>query len=177
MIEFRELIKKRVDRLFIIVWPPLGEEKQSDIDMSFGFVFNNEPDKLYIISTNRDDMWTPYVFFESLPQKEYAWGDFYIRMKMWMKMKDNDSILNTEYYDITESVLFAKIVHSKIIGLQLIHIENNSEPFGVKILFENEYIVSTPISDGNTIETSQFNQNNNIKVFENIGKIIYEEIR
>lgn len=176
MTEFREILKKKVDSLFLVVWPPWGEEKESDIDISFGFVFKDEPNRLCIISIDKDELWSPYVFYQSLPQNKYPWEDFYTRMKMWMKAEDDNCIIDTEFYDVTECVLFEKIVNSKIIGIELMIIEGNPEPFGVKILFENDYIISTPISDGNTVQTSQFNQNNNIDVFKNIGKIVYKEI-
>lgn len=176
MIKFRELLRKKVNRLFLVIWPPWGEEKESDIDISFGFVFNNEPNRLYVISIDKDELWSPHVFYQSLPQNAYSWEDFYTRLKMWMTADNDDCIIDTEYYDVTQCVLFEKIVSAEIVGIELISIEGNPEPFGVKILFENDYILSTPISDGNTVETSQFNRNNNIAAFENIGKIVSNKI-
>ena len=176
MKEFKELLRKKVDRLFLVVWPPWGEEKESDIDISFGFVFKDELDRLCIISIDKNELWSPHVFYQVVPQNEYSWEDFYTRMKMWMKAEDDDCIIDTEFYDVTTCMLFEKIIGSEIIEIELISIEGNSEPFGVKILFENEYIISTPISDGNTVETSQFNQNNNINVFKKIGKVLYKKI-
>lgn len=43
MTEFKGLIRKMVDKLFLVIWSPWGEENESDIDISFGFVFKNEP--------------------------------------------------------------------------------------------------------------------------------------
>jgi hypothetical protein len=178
MTDFRGLIRKKVDRLFFVVWPPWGEEKESDIDISFGFVFNDDPDGLCIISIDKDELWSPYVFYQNLPNNAYSWEDFYPRMKTWMKAQsdDEDNVIDTEYYDVTECVLFEKIVGSEIIGIEFLSIEDSSDAFGVKLLFEKDYIISTPISDGNTVETSQFNQNNNIGIFQNIGKVIYKLI-
>ncbi|MBK7638077.1 MAG: hypothetical protein IPJ13_30200 [Saprospiraceae bacterium] len=84
--------------------------------------------------------------------------------------------MNTEYYNVSQWDLFDKIVESEIIRIELIWIEGYDEPFGVKIHFKNDYIISTPISDGNTVETSRFNQNANIELFEKLGKIEYKTI-
>lgn len=171
--EFRELLGKIVSRLFIVVWTPWGEEEESDIDMSFGFVFNDEPGKLYVISVDKDELWLPHIFHESLPENKYFWEDFHPKIKIWMNSEDDGCLISNEYFDVTDCELFKEIVESEIIGIELIGIEGNDEPFGVKILFKNDYIISTPISDGNTVETSQFKQNSNIEVFKNIGKVEY----
>ncbi|KAB2916135.1 MAG: hypothetical protein F9K23_08475 [Bacteroidetes bacterium] len=174
--EFRELLRKTVSRLFLVVWTPWGEEKEADIDISFGFVFNDEPSKLFVISVDKDELWLPHIFHQSLPENKYSWKDFYPKIKMWMNSEDDSCIIVNEYFDVTDCELFKEIVESEIIGIELIGIEGNDAPFGVKIHFKNDYIISTPISDGNTVETSQFNQNGNIEVFKKIGKVEYTAI-
>lgn len=175
--EFRELLRKTVSRLFFVVWPPWGEEKESDIDISFGFVFNNEPSKLYVISVDKDELWVPHIFQQPLPDNEYAWGDFYDRMKLWMEAGENtDLVMETEYYNVSQSGLFEKIVESEIIGIELIEIEDYDEPFGVKLLFKDDYILSIPNSDGNTVETKFFNKNNSIGNFKRLGNVNYSKV-
>lgn len=176
MREFKELLRKKVSSLFLILWPPWGEEKESDIDISFGFIFEDERNKLYVISVDKDDLWRPHVFYESLPQYEYTWEDFYPRVAKWMRAEDNDCIIDKEYYDVSKCILFEKIINCEIIAIELLYIENNAEPFGVKILFENDYIISTPNSDGNTVETQTFNKIDIIKNFKHLGNVIYSEI-
>jgi hypothetical protein len=92
-------------------------------------------------------------------------------MDFWMNRKDDNCAIESKYFDVTHSELFREISGAEIIGIELIYVEGNNEPFGLKMLFENDYIISTPISDGNTVETSRFNQNRNIEVFSNIGKV------
>ncbi|MBK9567184.1 MAG: hypothetical protein WAT22_05520 [Saprospiraceae bacterium] len=175
--EFKQLLNNTVSNLFLIVWPPWGEEKESDIDISFGFVFKDERSKLYVIGVNKDELWAPHIFHQSLPENIYGWEDFHNRMNLWMNSgEDTDLIMNTEYYNVSQWDLFDKIVESEIIRIELIWIEGYDEPFGVKIHFKNDYIISTPISDGNTVETSRFNQNANIELFEKLGKIEYKTI-
>ncbi len=86
-----------------------------------------------------------------------------------MSMKSN--CLQTEYYDVTKVALFKNIASSRILSIELIGIVGEISPFGVKLVFSNDYILSTPISDGNTVETLFFNRNDNIQNFKTVGVI------
>jgi hypothetical protein len=176
MTKFNELIKKKVDKLFLVIWPPWGEEKESDIDISFGFVFKSEPNTLCVISVDKDELWSPQISFEALPESKYSWEDFYPRIKMWMKAEDDNLIIDKEYYDVTKSELLNNFIGKEIEGIEFMNIEGNPEPFGVKLLFKHDYIISMPNLDGNTVETTAFNKNNNIENFKHLGNIIYSEI-
>lgn len=167
---FKELINQEVEKLFLVVWPPLGEEKELDIDISFGFVFSQNPDRLFVITTDKEDMWTPCLQFEGIPTKVYSWSSFASRMNAWMK-SECESDLDMEYYEVTDAQEFSNIMASKIQSIEFFGLENNPEPFGVKVVFDNDYILSTPISDGNTVETSQFNRNDNLLNFDRMGTL------
>lgn len=173
---FKELINKKVKKLFVIVWPPLGEEKELDIDISFGFVFSQNPDCLCIITTNKNDMWTPCIYFENIPTKIYTWSSFTSRMKAWMNSKCIDN-LEAEYYEVTDINMFSNIIASKIVSIEFVGLKNNPKPFGIKVIFQNDYILSTPISDGNTVETSQFNRNDNLLNFERMGTLEVRQLK
>jgi hypothetical protein len=176
MIEFQTLIRKKVVRLFLVIWAPWGEEKESDIDISFGFVFKDEPSKLCVISVDKDELWSPYISYESLPQSKYTWEDFYPRIKMWMKAKDDNLIIDKEYYEVTKCNVFKTIIDAEIIGIEYITLEGNTEPFGVRILFKDDYIISIPNADGNTVETKVFNKNDSIENFKHLGNVIYSKV-
>ena len=119
-------------------------------------------------------MWTPCIRFEETPKISYSWSDFTSRMNAWMKSEE-ESDIEIEYYDVTSAGQFKNIVSSKIQSIELVKLKNNPEPFGVKIIFDNDYILSTPISDGNTVETSLFNKNENILNFKKLGIVEYEK--
>jgi hypothetical protein len=176
MTEFKGLIRKIVDKLFLVIWSPWGEENESDIDISFGFVFKNEPNELCLISVDKDELWSPNISFESLPENKYSWEDFYPRIKMWMNAEDENLIIGKEYYDVTKCVLFKKIVDSEIEGIELLRLEDNLEPFGLRILFKDDYIISMPNTDGNTVETKDFNKNDSIENFKQLGNVIYLKV-
>lgn len=175
--EFSGLLQKKIDKLFLKVWTPWRETEKSSIDIAFGFVFKGEPTELYVISVAKEEFWTPHIYHQSLPKKNtYLWDDFYLKIEMWMNSKDENCIITNEYFDVTNSELFKKIVDSEIINIELIRIKDDDEPFGIKIIFKDDYIISTPIADGNTVKTSQFNQNNNVEVFKALGTVEYKSI-
>ena len=176
MTKLKNLIGKKAVKLFLVLWTPWGEEEKSNIDISFGFVFKDEPNKLCVISVDKDELWSPYISYESLPHEEYKWENFYHRIKMWMRAEDDNLIIGKEYYDVSNSKLFNKIIDSEIIGMELIYIEGNSKPFGVRILFKDDYIISIPNSDGNTVETEMFNKNDSIDNFRILGNILYLKV-
>jgi hypothetical protein len=176
MTEFKELTRKIVDKLFLVVWSPWGEKNESDIDISFGFVFNNRPNELCVISVDKDELWSPHMSFESLPADKYSWEDFHHRIKKWMNAEDECLIIGKEYYDVSDCDLFNKIVGSEIEKLEWLYLEDNTAPFGLKILFKDDYIISVPNVDGNTVETKYFNKNNAIENFKRLGNIIHLKV-
>ena len=95
---------------------------------------------------------------------------------MWMNCTE-DMILDTEYYEIIADDQFTNIIHNEIIDIELLEILNNDTPIGVKLILKNDYILSTPIADGNTIESTQFNKNNNLDNFLNFREIKYNSIK
>ena len=180
MKEKKTLIGKKVIRLFLIIWPPVGEDKCNNIDNSLGLVFSDNIKNMYIISTNTDDMWTPDIQVKQIPQKIFTWLVLDKRIKDWMNGK-NKNLINHEYFELTNVNLFANIVNNKILDIEYINVESIDEsannPFGIKLIFKDDYILSTPISNGNTIETSKFNKNDNLSFFRKLGNIKYKSIK
>ncbi len=97
-------------------------------------------------------------------------------MKTWMKAEDDSLIIGREYYDVTKSEKFKAIINAKIEEIDVLNIEGNPEPFGLRILFKDDYIISIPNSDGNTVETKAFNKNDCISNFKQLGNIIYSKV-
>ena len=173
---FKELINQKVEKLFLVVWPPLGEEKEARIDISIGFVFNSNLNNLIVVSTDKNDMWTPCLFSENVPKVTFSWSVFNSRMKKWMRADKEQFNLEYEYYDVTNAEDFKNIVHTEIKSIQMLSIKNISNSFGVKIIFNDDYILSTPISDGNTIETLKLFKNSNLLYFNEMGIMEFKTI-
>lgn len=173
--KIKEIRNVIISRLFLLVFPPLGEEAISDIDIRLGLVLKMNPEVLFTIGTDMNDIWSPKINVESIPLLPFNEFDFEERVGLWMKQELNDEIA-LEYYDVTNSDDFKEIVGKKIEDVEFIMIEGNPDPFGIKILFENDFIISFPNSDGNTIETKKFNKGGSIKNFNHLGKVIYRRV-
>ncbi|ATL49633.1 hypothetical protein COR50_22015 [Chitinophaga caeni] len=147
----------------------------TDIDISVGLVLLDDTDSLQVISTNKADKWTPCTFTDNIPSETFSWGDYPSRMKKWMK-HDEDEEYDHELYEITAVPEFSHIVGQSIQDVEILHIDEQS-PFGVKLMFEKDYIVSSPIPAGNTIETKQFNQGNKIHHFAKVWKARFASLK
>lgn len=176
MKNFNSILNKKVVRLFLIVWPPFGEENKDQIDISVGLMFSDETHQLCIISTEPNDLTTPCIRYEAIPAHTLPWNSFETRMKSWMESNE-EWVIDTEYYEVTDVEIFRNIVSQTILDVEFVGIKNHETPFGVKLIFDNDYILSTPIVDGNTIETLYFNKNNNVANFVTLGSIVYKSIK
>lgn len=166
-----------VKRLFLIVYPPFGESSILGIDVQIGIVTVEEPSILVTIGTSLEDIWTPVIGEEAIPANSYNEIDFKPRIDRWMKSEaDSDMLL--EYYEFTHSPIFNEIVWKKIESVELIALESDIEaPFGVKLLFENDFIMSVPSTDGNQTITKSFNNEyNSMQNFSKLGRVVYVEI-
>jgi hypothetical protein len=171
----KKILGRKVSRLFFVVWPPFGESDIGQLDISAGYVFVDEPDTLFIISTDKNDLTTPCIFVEKLPNNIFRWEDLEKRVSKWMNCSEEMEI-DFEYYEATNESLFLNIVNNNIIQIELVGIVNNNNPIGIKLLFENDYVLSSPIIDGNTIETKCFHKTNNLSNFHSLGQLEYRAI-
>lgn len=167
------LKNKVIKRLFLIVYPPFGES--SILDKMFGRnCYCRRTDILVTTGTSLEDIWTPVIGEEAIPANSYNEIEFKPRIDRWMKSEaDSDMLL--EYYEFTHSPIFNEIVWKKIESVELIALESDIEaPFGVKLLFEDDFIVSIPNTDGNQIITKSFNNEyNTMQNFSKLGRIVY----
>jgi hypothetical protein len=172
MIEkLKGLIGQSVKRLFIIVWPPSGESEPSQIDMAAGLVFEGNSNEIFSVHTVKDDLNTAAIGIIPLPLKYYLWEEFDTRMNRWMYESDGMEI-EKEYYDASLEPMFGSIIGNVVKDVELITIADPN-PIGIKLIFENDYLLLTPINDGNTIETTYFNKHDNIRHFKRLGRIEY----
>ncbi len=173
--EFKELIGKQVNRFILVIFPPYAEENFDQIDMSAGFIFKEDAEKICVISTDKNYLERPSINYQNAPKDWFEWTIFYSRMKEWMNA-ENDWLIDYEYYEATEITEFRNIVNNSILDVQLAFAGEDNTPFGVKIVFANDFLLSTPLIDGNTIETQVFNKKNNIEVFHKIGDVKFQSV-
>lgn len=170
----RDIHDKKVERLFLVVWPPYGEEDLSQLDISAGYVLEDRSDKLFVISTDKDDLTSPIVHIQSIPENYFSWNDFEPRIQDWVNCVEGMK-LDTEFYEISNVEVFGNIINHRIETIELIEVGIN-EIIGIKLIFNKDFVLSIPIDDGNTIETSRFNQNKNIQHFKTLGEIKFRNI-
>lgn len=176
MIEkLKDMIGQKVERLLFIVWPPFGESSMGQVDISAGYIFEKDSKTIRAISTDKNDLTKPCVFDQHVPKKVFAWDKFKPRLSKWMDCS-NELEMDTEYYEATHEPLFKSIVKSRVLDIELVTASKADGPIGIKVVFANDYILSTPIDDGNTIETNSFNKNNNLDHFQIFGNIVYQSI-
>ncbi len=169
------LKNKTIERLFLIVFPPYGEESFSQIDIRIGLVLSESSDKLIIVGADLNNLWSPKISIEKLPKIYFEGNQFDSRIHKWMKTELNEDFA-LEYYEVTKLDYFKNIVKNQIKEIYYISIDNSNDPFGLKFVFDEDNILSFPNSDGNSIETKYFNCQNKILNYNSIGDIVYTKL-
>jgi hypothetical protein len=176
MEKLADIIGQKIKRLFLVVWPPDGEEAEAGIDISIGFVSESTPSTLLILSTNNDDMWSPQLHVQNIPTGQRPFSEFSSRMALWQRQELLD-LIDYEYYEITwDSSQFSEFLDKTIIGINLLSMQNDGLPFGVRLIFFDNYILSFPGVFGNRIETKYFNVNSHVPLFNSLGNTIETSI-
>ncbi len=165
---FKKLLGKKVSRLLIVVWPPLGEAKMLDVDMSIGLIVDGH-EGVFHIQIDKNDCWTPIVS-ETCFDEIFEWSKFQQRIDGWMEGQINSPLQN-EVYEATHESIFGSIVSEKNLDIECITLKSEFNPFAIKLCFRDDYILVSPASDGSTIETSLFNKLENLEVFRKLGEL------
>lgn len=169
----KQLVGRRLSSIYLYIWPPYLEDNMLSVDMAVGMGFEGYEGAIYKVAINKEDCWTPVVQKTSLPDS--LDGSFvYQRIKSWMTGEVSE-IKGEEIFDMSADTAFQSLIGSSLASVELITLSGGFEPFGIKLIFDNDYIQVTPISDGGTVETSTFNCLNNLLNFEEMGK--YKLIR
>lgn len=167
--EFNQLIGKKINRILIVVWPPTGKTAMADVDISIALELSDLHDRLFRIHINGDDCWTP-IISEISSDCEFDWCGFRQRLADWMSGQIDDPLCH-EVYDVTRENMFRHISFNEILAIECVTLKSGFNPFAVRFIFRHDYLVVSPISDGSTVETSLFNQQGNLSVFESMGEL------
>ena len=112
---------------------------------------------MFHIKIDKSDGWTPVISkteFDEVRQ----WKDFQQRISDWMSGEIHEDFLE-EIFDATLEIEFGNIVSREILDIECVTLMHEFNPFGIKIIFPDDYIIVSPISDGTTVETVTFNRN------------------
>jgi hypothetical protein len=160
-----KIIRKKISRAFLILWPPYGEDDLCCLDLSFGIILEGLNDQLFVIGTDINDLTTPSIDIQEIPVNVFQYNDFEDRINNWMICKFEEDF-EYEYYEISYLEKFKDIIGSQILDIELLSFGNDTNPYGLKMIFENDFIISTPSNDGNCIETKEFALCNNLANFK-----------
>ena len=163
------LIGKSATKMYLKVWPPYGENRQSDIDTAACFSFVGESNEVVGFTTDQSDLTTLCVFKAELPRVYFNWPFYKTRMQKWMQC-DLEEDIDTEFYAAHESHLFGNIIDAPIKRIDYITVGEEG-PIGLRLQYENDYLLSFPNIDGNTIKTRHFNKDASLSAFENLGRV------
>lgn len=159
------LIGEYVEEALLIVWPPLFEESIENTDLSIGLrlkggsdivriTIDESQEIVSIIETNHELDKNKYYEFEQLHERLHQW------------MNNDLGKLDLEMYATNTNWMFSCINQSRIVDVILLYSSKADELIGLRILFENDFILLTPTSDGSTVESKYFRLiDNNIETF------------
>lgn len=166
-----DYVGEKVAKLVVRIWPPFNEESNILFDISVGLTFENNTEEIFFLVTDENDLWTPLVLKEK--NREFTIfntiDQLVSRIEKWKLGKLND-IIDYEYYDLTSCEIFNYIIGYKLKEIHKITVGEEGS-FGIKLGFDKDFIISTPISSGSTFETRNFNKNENIKYFKTFGEV------
>ncbi len=174
--EIKKLIGQTIKSLYVVIHNPNYQEPTNVADIAFGFILHQKPNQFFVLTTSLEDIWTPLLKTVPFPELIHNWGEFDAIMSRGKDDDEEDYLIDYEYFDVSDVKEFSDIVNSEILEIFKIGIIDTEEPFGVRIIFKNDHIMSFPSSDGNMIETKTFNVNNNLRHFEYLGEIITEKM-
>lgn len=166
--DFIPLIGKKVRRLFLVVWPPFCETQMLDVDISIALEVD-EIEGVFHLKIDQADGWTPIVSKANFDEFR-QWREFQQRINDWMDGQI-DSPFEHEVFDATHATVFENIVSREILDIECVTLNSEFGPFGVKLIFSNDYIIVSPISDGTTVETAMFNKLGNLEIHKALGEI------
>lgn len=175
--DFERIIDKRVERLYLIVWPPEHEVSKYSIDISVGLILRGGGDDISRVRIIAENGCCPEAV-EFKPGNILDGSSFERRIDAWMDGTEQE-YFELEYYDVTKIPVFGNIVGGKIEGIKYL-VTESKDIYCVKLQFSNDYIIVSPISDGSTVETSKFNKLDNIDKILSPGSfewIDHQELR
>ncbi|GGX28752.1 hypothetical protein [Undibacterium squillarum] len=77
--KFNALLNERIRNLFLIMWPPFGEDHDAATSIAIGICFYGRLE-MYVISTDKADNWSPKVTIEEEPKFPYSHLEFHVRL-------------------------------------------------------------------------------------------------
>lgn len=167
------LIGMSPSSILLVVWPPYCEDSLLDVDVSLAMSFDGL--NFQHLHISKDDNWTPVLSDLHInPKFVMGWSEYSKRIPAWMS-GDLNGAMTFEFYNVIDNRDFQAFLNP-IEDIELISLSGDQKPFGVKLIFKDDFIIVTPNSDGTTIETSKFNRLDNLSVFCTLGDLVFKSL-
>lgn len=167
------IVGKTVSGIYVVMWPPLGEDNPRNIILAL--ILELETGECLLIDTD-DNQYSILVKEISKETHDYVLSEIEGRISFWMHHSDTDlPILKNEVFLVNANSTLGDKIGREIKSIILLNIgEEDLNPYGVKIIFENDsYIFSFSSTYGNSIQSERFmNFLNPLKVNEHLGNCL-----
>lgn len=161
-------------------WPPKPAPPQRNIDLSCMLSLasaTRQVPRTVHLKICKDDNWTPVLEDHECFDHCYEWGDFENRIARWMAGEEIGT-LGYELYDVSTSSDFSGIIGKPIDNILKIQAGPSAgevlSPFGVRFVFEDDYVQVFANSDGTAVETNAVQGIGNLNDFCHFGELIFE---
>ncbi|QDQ25665.1 hypothetical protein FNU76_04475 [Chitinimonas arctica] len=161
------IIGKHVSSFVLRVFPPFAESVLSSADVSF--LLRLDDGKWYLFHVRSDDNWSVEICCAEEPDCR-GWDEFNARIPLILS-GEIESDYDYEFYNGTDASIFSGIAHSRVLSVDVLSSEGSKDAFGIRLNFEDDFILLYPNTDGSAIETKEFKQGRGLREFEVLGKI------
>ena len=177
MRELASMIGQSVQELVWIVWPPLYEDLVAATDISVGLQIVGHSNLIRISVTEDAPAGAQVDFIKRQNVAEvYAFDTLAARVNHWLTQELGELAL--EIYATKDQPMFQAINGQRIVDVILVCSDKTRSIIGVKLLFEEDYILVTAIADGSTVETVQFSLvRDNIRQFDIFSPLTYVSLK
>lgn len=157
--------------IFIRIFPPHGESSLEDVDASLGFIMAGGDGQALLVSTSQDDGWSPVIVRQDPPPLR-RWQDLEPRLRNWMENLQTEDV-GYEYYSVEGSAI-AGLQGRRIANVEVMLIDGEGDPFGVRFEIGGESFISYSSATGNSIELPGLVLGRGVAAFESLGQVVYK---
>ena len=162
--------------VYVKLWPPFFEEDISKANMCIGFAIDEDPGKIIFLGTNDQDIYTLKVWKEEIPTDDKIFNNIEHRIELWINGQ-LDGVLDYEYYKLSDDYRFKNIVNEFPRSVQVLSQNEMRRPFGIKMDFERDFVITCPSFDGSHFGTMLFNHDGILKNIKYMEKYRCDYVR
>lgn len=165
------LLGRPLQRLYLRIWTPDGEGSLANMEIGLLLDFGGR-DCYCFTAPQPQDGWSIAMQRIALPPAS-DWSAFEQTLPILL-VKESEPELGWQYsfYDTKGHAAFAGLVGSPLLGVDLLSVDEEPSPFGVRFRFQGDAVLVRSNAAGSTVASSAFNPDGNqLFYFEQVGRI------